>query len=201
MTGRIVGVKVQHQLGELVIDSSNTESELLAAAAQGQRGPNGWDLSALGVAIAAAGEIKTLQAQVESLTAICAGLAKVASAAGYPCDLHSLIELAAEPEPDPEPRVFDLAGIAAEALKPGGLKVVSDYEPDDAELQADYERRLAKARNLAHATIGWSELCAQAWDPRTAPADLAAERRIPTPAELRTIEAWINRNAKAKGPL
>ena len=183
MSGRIVGVKVRWRLGELEIELAQTEAELMALAAGGQKAPNGWDISAMAVAVAAARDFRAMREQIDSLEADVAQLTRIATAAG-------LIE--------PAEQTADFFSAAVAALKPGGLQAVPDVytEPDPAELEADYNRRLAKAQALAGAGVGWAGVVELAGLTSSA---LRSGARLPDCAELRTIEQWLNQNATRKG--
>ncbi len=175
-------VKKRWALGMIDLETHHTEAELLELAGQGGKAPNNWDLSAMAVAIAAAREIEALKTAIDNLTA-----------------QVRVLELS---------RPTKLSALRAQDIPSGGgliglsgllprLETDPEIEPDSDELQADYERRLARVERLAVSGIGWSELVRRALG--------AARRELgqecyprPTPRELRELEKWINQNAIRK---
>lgn len=176
-------VKKRWALGMIDLETHHTEADLLELAGQGGKAPNNWDLSAMAVAIAAAREIEALKAAIDDLTAQMGAL-----------------ELSRPTKPTPALRAQDIPSgggwTGLSGLLPR-LETDPEIEPDSDELQADYERRLARVERLAVSGIGWSELVRRALG--------AARRELgqecyprPTPRELAKIEQWLDQNATRK---
>lgn len=208
MSGQIVGVKHRWRLGLIDLETEHSEADLLELAGRGHTGPNNWDLSAMAVAVAAARALKVqdeklaeASAMLDELRDMIHGLVAVASAAGLHIDVARLADIgrgeteAAPQAPRPAGDMFDQVAQNLKSSAP--LRVVeTEIELDTDELQADYERRFSAARVLSNSGLGWADVVKYAFRPHRAPAELVADERKPTPAELRTIEKWLNQNAK-----
>ena len=176
-------VKKRWSLGMIDLETHHTEADLLELAWPGGAAPHNWDLSAMAVAIAAAREIEALKTAIDNLTA-----------------QVRVLELSRSTKPTPALRAQDIpsggAWTGLSGLLPR-LETDPEIEPDSDELQADYERRLARVERLAVSGIGWSELVRRALG--------AARRELgqecyprPTPRELAKIEQWLDQNATRK---
>ena len=192
-------VKKRWALGMIDLETHHTEAELLELAGRGAKGPNHWDLSAMAVAIAAAREIEQLKAAVQELAAITGGDTRELKAA-----VQELAASAALGLPVGRPSALRAQDIPSGASV-GGIGLLyeqleseseseSEIEPDSDELQADYERRLARVERHAVSGIGWSELVRRALGPRRG----TYSHPRPTPRELAKMEQWIDQNATRK---
>ncbi len=177
-------VKKRWALGMIDLETHHTEAELLELAGRGAKGPNHWDLSAMAVAIAAAREIEQLKAAVQELAA--------SAALGLPVGRPSALRA----QDIPSGASVGGIGLLYEQLE-SESESESEIEPDSDELQADYERRLARVERHAVSGIGWSELVRRALGPRRRELGQECHPR-PTPRELRELEKWINQNATRK---
>lgn len=197
----------KYTLGDIELETSHTAGQLLQLGAQGRQGPSGWNLSALAVAISASMEIARLREELADVRCDLSTCARVLlDREGYiekerAAELRAM--LVAAHDPLPEPGDLDLDNVTEQlvrdttraAVRAGGLTLV---EPTPEALADDYARRLAAAQVLAAAGAGWPEVVAFAFHP-SSKLDLQRRDRDPTPTELRTIEKWLNQNAK-KGP-
>ena len=176
-------VKKRWALGMIDLETHHTEAELLELAGRGAKGPNHWDLSAMAVAIAAAREIEQLKAAVQELAA--------SAALGLPVGRPSALRA----QDIPSGASVGGMGLLYEQLESESeSESESEIEPDSDELQADYERRLARVERHAVSGIGWSELVRRALGPRRG----TYSHPRPTPRELAKMEQWIDQNATRK---
>lgn len=170
--------KRKWKLGLLEITTTNTETELYQAVSH----------------LAQSGEpAKALEALISA--AIVAGAR----------EKEALLERIAKLEKKHEAEYKSLAAEVAKLQKKDAsrnpLGLASEQEPDQIELQADYERRVRRLRALTQGgSVSWGDLVRMAYADikKKAPWELAQNQRPPKPDELEVLEAWAASHANVE---